>query len=69
MIRLTIIPFQRYQFCQKSLSNICTIRYTLFSVIITLFFQESGFCKKNSTETALIKINDDLLFNLEKDRV
>ena len=32
-------------------------------------FQESGFCKKNSTETALIKINDDLLFNLEKDRV
>ena len=32
-------------------------------------FQESGFCNKNSTETALIKINDDLLFNLEKDRV
>ena len=31
--------------------------------------QESGFCNKNSTETALIKINDDLLFNLEKDRV
>ena len=24
-------------------------------------FQESGFCKENSTETALIKINDDLL--------
>ena len=69
MIRLTITPFQRYQFCQKSLSNICTIRYTLSSVIITLFFKSLVFAKRNSTETALIKINDDLLFNLEKYRV
>ena len=41
---------------------------TLYTFLCDNFiFQESGFCKKNSTETALIKIN--LLFKLEKDRV
>ena len=31
----TIVLFQCYLSCQKSLSAICTIRYTLFSAIIT----------------------------------
>ena len=33
------------------------------------FFLFSGFCSKHITETALIKIIDDLLFTLDNDRV
>ena len=46
VIRVTIIQFQCYRFCLESLSAMCTIRYTLFSAIITCFFKSVRFSKK-----------------------
>ena len=43
--------------------------YTFLCDKNLIFSRQSGFRKNHSTETALIKIIDDLLFNLDKDRV
>ena len=68
VIRVTSVQFQCYRFCRESLSAMCA-SYALFSAIITWFFlRQSGFRKNLRTETALIRIIDDL-FNLDKDRV
>ena len=42
VIRVTNVPSQCYLSCPKSLSVTCTIRYTLFSAIITCFFFFQG---------------------------
>ena len=43
--------------------------YTFLCDDNLIFSRQSGFRKNHSTDTALIKIIDDLLFNLDKDRV
>jgi len=43
--------------------------YTFLCDNNLIFSRQSGFRKNHSTETALIKIIDDLLFNLDKDGV
>ena len=43
--------------------------YTFLCENDLIYFRQSGFHSKHSTETALIKIIDDLLFNLDNDRV
>ena len=43
--------------------------YTFLDSNNLVYSRQSGFGKEHSTETALIKINDDLLFNLDKDMV
>ena len=43
--------------------------YTFLCEYNLIFLRQSGFRKNHSTETALIKITDDLLFNWDKDRV
>lgn len=43
--------------------------YTFLCDNNLIFSRQSGFRKNHSTETALIKIIDELLFNLDQDRV
>ena len=43
--------------------------YTFLDSNNLIYSRQSGFRKGHSTETALIKIIDDLLFNLDKDKV
>ena len=43
--------------------------YTFLDSNNLIYSRQSGFRKGHSTETALIKITDDLLFNLDKDEV
>ena len=41
--------------------------YTFLDSNNLVYSRQSGFGKEHSTETALIKVNDDLLFNPDKD--
>ena len=43
--------------------------YTFLDSNNLIYSRQSGFRKEHSTETALIKITDDLLFNLDKNKV
>ena len=43
--------------------------YTFLCDNILIFSRQSGFRKNHCTETALLKIANDLLFNLDKDRI
>ena len=43
--------------------------YTFLDSNNLIYSRQSGFRKEHSTETALIKIIDDLLFNLDKNKV
>ena len=43
--------------------------YAFLSKLNLIFSRQSGFCKRHSAETALIKIIDELLLNLDNNRI
>ena len=65
----TIDQYQFYPFCLRLLRHVHNALYSFLCENDLIYIRQSAFSSKHSTETVLIKIFDDLLFNLDNDSV